>query len=72
LTAGVNKVTWVVITGADYYEVYTSATESGTYAFSSVTRGTEQAVEGTEYYKVKAVGVNGDVSALSTAATKSA
>jgi N4-gp56 family major capsid protein len=72
LTAGVNKVTWAVITGADYYEVHTSATESGTYAFASVTRGTEQAVEGTEYYKVKAVATNGDVSALSTAATKSA
>ena len=35
------------------------------------TRDTEQAVSGTEYYKVMAIGATGASSALSNAATKS-
>lgn len=72
LTAGTNKVTWTAITGADAYLVYSADAANGEFALVGTTRDTEQAVTGTEYYKVKAFSERGDVSALSSAATKSA
>lgn len=71
LTAGTNKVTWNAITGADAYVIYSSATSNGTFTVVGTTRNTEQAVTGTEYYKVMAIGATGASSALSSAATKS-
>lgn len=71
LTAGTNKVTWGVVTGADGYFVYSSPTSDGTFTLIGTTRATTQTVTGTEYYKVQAIASNGAISALSSAATKS-